>query len=437
MGRVSEVKFSITNPKPSYRGQTLPLFALILPALLLLMALGLDGAQTFLERRDAQGAADLAALSGAQSLPGNPTKATNEAFRIASENGYPSSIVTVTTPYGGDPSRLEVVIDSGIDTFFMSILGLFDSQDHSTVAVSARAVAQAAPGTPNEGDYVLYALQPCGSKEDYLGIIWPGNDNVVEGSVHSEGGIYISGNFNQIRPQEGETDSELSVTCVGTGGSPEDLRVTDKYPYTESGDNPALSDGGSAGGFVPADCTGTEPPGTVCRRELATPDIPFYDEATKTLDRPAMEAACTPAFTRTGSSWDISTTLQPGVYCLLDGKMFIKAGTQIPDGATFFAREIEVADSNLTLTKPYLDGILMYATTTEPGKGVIYSGNWSTFEGNLYSPLASSMVSFSGENNTLIGALVGYHVVFNGNHSTLIGRFGSDDGSPPKIGLVE
>jgi uncharacterized membrane protein len=92
-------------------GQSLPLFAICAVVIiglvgLGLVGLGLDAAQTFVERRDAQGAADLAALSGARYLPGDLIKAEAEAYAIAAANGYPESAVFVVPNYQDDPSKI-------------------------------------------------------------------------------------------------------------------------------------------------------------------------------------------------------------------------------------------------------------------------------------------------------------------------------------------
>ena len=184
----------MTRRRPRSRGQTLPLFAILAPLMLALMALGLDAAQLFLERRDAQGAADLAALAGVVHLPGDAPGARSAALANGSANGYPVSEISPVTPYAGDARRIEVTIHSKVDTFFLSVLDVLVPGDYATIDVSARAVARAEPGAVNEGDYVLYALQPCGSEKDFEGITWPGNENIIEGSVHSDSGIYISGN---------------------------------------------------------------------------------------------------------------------------------------------------------------------------------------------------------------------------------------------------
>ena len=116
------------------RGQTLVFFVILLPGMLAFCALGLDAGNVYVERREMQAAADLAALAAARLLP-NVATATAKAQSIATANGY-ASTVTALTPYGGDATKIEVTITHPIDTFFLRLLGV------STMNVSARSVAR-------------------------------------------------------------------------------------------------------------------------------------------------------------------------------------------------------------------------------------------------------------------------------------------------------
>ena len=82
---------------------------MLLPGLLALMALGIDAGILFVQHRLAQSAADLAALAGARLLPSDAVGANTRARSIAGANGYNTG-VTVTTPYSGDASQVEVQI---------------------------------------------------------------------------------------------------------------------------------------------------------------------------------------------------------------------------------------------------------------------------------------------------------------------------------------
>lgn len=425
-----------SHVRSSAGGQVLPLFAILVPGMLVLMALGVDAANVFLERRDAQGAADLAAVSGAKLLAGAGTPAEKAAAEqraqeIGQANGYTAAEITAEAHFTSDPT-IEVEIDTQIPTYFMPILNFFGLGDFSKWDVSARAVAEAKPGSSSEGTFALYALEPCGEEKDYDALNWSGNENSVIGAAHSNAAAYISGNGQEIDP------GGLSVTC-GSSGVP---AITDKYPYNEGGDNPDLPDGGGDGGYVPGLCTGPPGDSEVCRQVLTPPTIPFatYDPATglysqTELDAQTMSSACDTTWS--GSSRDVfpADIGSPGVYCLLDGLMVIKGGTY-PHNVSFFAEEFSIGDAN-TVLSAHLDGILMYATTTIEDKGIDVSGDGHDWTGILYSPFPKSKIQYQGNSSYLTGALVGYRVDYSGNGSTIEGDFATATSGLGSIALIE
>ena len=178
-------------------GQALTLFALVTPVILAFMALGLDAAHAFLERRDAQGAADLAALAGARFLhddvtadrPGERARRSGRDRRR--ERLRRPAQVTATTPYDGAIDKIRVNIDSDVSTFFMPILDLFAGGDHSTVNVDAHAVAYGGYTEGEGGGFAIFALESCPSLQKSVDI--SGSTSFYIGKVHSNSDVYISG----------------------------------------------------------------------------------------------------------------------------------------------------------------------------------------------------------------------------------------------------
>jgi Flp pilus assembly protein TadG len=404
----------MTRTRTHHRGQTLPLFALMLPALLLLMALGLDGAQMFLERRDAQGAADLAALSGVKGLPENPSKAESDACHIANENGYDcsyidgavvSDTVTVTTPYDGDASRIEVVIDSGVDTFFMSVLGMFDSRDHSTADVGARAVARIELGT-GYGDAIFAAEPDCDT--DPLSVLsWPANGVIINGGIHSNGGILVSGNNN-----------------AGNGGT----------TYTCSGDSD-FSDPGTENVFDPAPgSTGTvsDWPESFYMWDATEPDdftCTFSDSTSGEWNLGQGEGLAW----WVGGKWNGNDppTLIDGTYCAPNGSIKLDANNVVGKVTFVAANGVTISGQNLTL-EPYENGVLIFAL----GSGTAISVNTEagTWEGLIIAP--NGTASVRGQSGTqLYGGIHAWNVTLDGNGFTITNDV--ESGGPPDLALVE
>jgi Flp pilus assembly protein TadG len=204
------------------RGQSLAFFALLLPALFAFCALGLDAGNLYVERREMQAAADLAALAGARGLP-NVGTAVAKAQAIATANGY-SSTVTVTTPYGGDTMKIEVSITRPVNTLFLPILGV------TQVPVSARSVARNTTTTGNP--YAVFAGANTCSGTPSANLTWTSNGGTVNGLVHSNSGIAVSGNSNRWT---GGTTYKCNAAFVDSAAnnlySPAVTRVATDQPW--------------------------------------------------------------------------------------------------------------------------------------------------------------------------------------------------------------
>lgn len=118
------------------RGQATVLTVIFLVALLGAVALVLDVGSWFREQRDAQSAADAAALAAAQALPDSPGAASGLADEYLGKNGGGSHQVTFASSiFANDSVTVEVERDA--PGFFAKFFGI-DSVD-----VHARATARA------------------------------------------------------------------------------------------------------------------------------------------------------------------------------------------------------------------------------------------------------------------------------------------------------
>lgn len=393
------------------RGQALAIVALMLPVLLAFMALGVDAANMFLERREAQSVADLAAISGARSLPANAAQARNDACAVAALNGFTTSSthpcpnVTVNTPHAGAATRIEVVINETVNTFFMPILGI------NTVDVGARAVALSEPTVA--GNFAVFALASnCSATESEKVIDWSGSTTTINGRVHSQSGVLIGGSSNSV-PAPGT----FSYKCTGE--------------FQESGTNagiPPQAPGACPGSLV----------NTPCRQDLAPPV--FFDAATFnsspnppcnwTVNSGDMDLSSGTTGNGATGWWNNSakTQLKAGKYCAPNGT--IKGFTQHArdvnfggrTGVTFFGRKVELAASNLNL-KPYDRGVLLYATSSDPD-ALKFNGSDGAFVGLLYAPNGTAEISGS-TNGTISGGIVANRVKLNGSTLSITGTVGA------------
>lgn len=126
------------------RGKVMMLFALLLPALLGVAGLVIDVGLLLAAYRQAQNAADAAALAAAMDcLQGKSTNtaAATAAALVSRQAGLAQATVQVNVPptqgpYAGNANYVEVIVSSSTGTFFIQVLGAA-----TTSSVCARAVA--------------------------------------------------------------------------------------------------------------------------------------------------------------------------------------------------------------------------------------------------------------------------------------------------------
>ena len=193
-------------------GQAVVLVGLALPVLLAGGGLGIDAGLQFVERRQAQVAADAAAYAAAVAIATNwsasdrATKATNAAMAYALANGYDdltNNTVTVNVPptsgaYSGNAAYAEVKISATVRTAFIRIAG----SQFQTVTVSARAVGGVSgPPTP----YSIIALSKTAS---------PGFSATGNAEIEAEGaGILV--NSSAATAMSCTNNAEIEVDTGG------------------------------------------------------------------------------------------------------------------------------------------------------------------------------------------------------------------------------
>jgi len=129
---------------PKRTGKTLVLFALLLPLLLGMVGLAIDGGLLLAAYRQTQNAADTAALSAAYDLLNNLSAAsatTTGTTYVQTNNNMANATVTINIPpssgpHAGSASFAEALISYPYQTSFIQLLGVNTNQ-----TVGARAVA--------------------------------------------------------------------------------------------------------------------------------------------------------------------------------------------------------------------------------------------------------------------------------------------------------
>ncbi|MEX1334033.1 MAG: pilus assembly protein TadG-related protein [Candidatus Limnocylindrales bacterium] len=214
------------------RGQTLPIFAIGLVALLAITALVVDVGFMFMIRRHEQNAADPGALAAARYIPsGNRAQMWSAACSYALRNGFqpartdngaacdPSGVVddstlTVNWPpspsagaYAGSPGYVEVIVARPHRSLFAGVLGL------PAFTVSTGAVAAYDEGTGGSSSLVSLSPKDC-EGEAAAKINGGGGDGGIY--IFPAAGVTDPGGYIQVNSSCGAPTSSVDDTCTGS-----------------------------------------------------------------------------------------------------------------------------------------------------------------------------------------------------------------------------
>jgi len=323
------------------RGQTLPIFALGLVALLAITALVVDIGFVFMIRRHEQNAADPGALAAARYIPsGDRSQMWAGACSYALRNGFhpartdngascdPSGVIddstlTVNWPpgqsageYAGSLGYVEVIVTRPHRSFFAGIVGI------STFTVSTGAVAAFDEGTG--GSSSLVSLSPKGC---------PGEAAAKVNGGGGDGGIYIY-------PADGVTDPggyiQVNSPCGAPANSGDDACIGSQAGFILNGGAevhaPAL--------FVQGSCGQTGGSGTV--------DIDSVDEGASYVGDPL-------SLVRPPDPGDLETRDCPGAQPGKSGtpsnpqSCKLKADATLSPGTYYGGWDITKPDTTITL----------------------------------------------------------------------------------------
>ena len=364
-------------------GQVAVLTAVLLVGLVAFVGLGIDVARLASERTSMQRAADAAALAGAGNLP-DVNDAVVAARDWSGENGYVHGqgtvSVQVTTPYGGDADKVEVVIQGKMPTTFLGVLGIVDAN------VTARAVAERTAG--GGGSYAIFANNSGCPGNDTLEV--SGSTNAIEGAVHSNGTLKVNGSDNTF---DGAATSACGLDESGSNNSFDP-------PYQSTGTQP-----------MPLNYTYSDFP---C-------DMEFFSDT----DLTSVPAAWLNGDKDTG-------VLIDRVYCST-AKLTL-SGSDITGNVTLAAQgEVNVAGSNFNLTG-YWNDILLF-TESNSSSALDVSGSGGQWQGILFAPNGLAKVQGSS-NLSIAGSIIADQVQMSGSDWSLAALEESGGGAP-SLSLIE
>lgn len=402
------------DTKSHERGQALILIVFAILGLFGITALAIDGGMAYSDRRNAQNAADSAALTGALQLIRGKTNWNAIATSAAEINGYKddgaSTTVVVSNPPGQgcngkvwqpteadvdqDASHyVQVLIRTTVNTYFAPVIGI--RQTHNCVD----AVALADPplnGSPFPGDAVV-GLDP-------NGLSFQAQSNAQSWQING-GGVFAN-NDALDKHSNVNFDGSHCVTAVGSatgftcGGSSGQVAQKINYP----GDIPSM-----------------------------LPRIPTCDGAAYT----GIDGLLHPEANTDGSVVSgFDHKFGPGLYCIDN------AGGNIHDEVTGTGVTFYVRDTSFTMkyngggsfavqapTSGEYAGVLMFSniTPTPCSQNFEFRGNGSApIMGTIFLP--SACINWLGNSNGNLSRsqLIGYDIYSNGTADIGI-NYNADD----------
>ena len=213
--------------KPGFskrRGSVAAVVALMMPVIIGVTAIGLDGGLLFLQRRQAQSIADAAALAGAYAINGGASfsAAQTAATLIGTQNGVTISNSQVTQPQTG---YVGVSVTVASPRYFSAFWG--------TGNMSATATAVARGSSAAYSKAAILVLEPTGIAVTLSGTtqVTAKNGNIVvdstsASSVIASGSPSITGPVLDLSGQilfSGANPNKATVTNTGQASTPDPL----------------------------------------------------------------------------------------------------------------------------------------------------------------------------------------------------------------------
>lgn len=407
------------------RGTVLVKLAILLPVLMGFMGLTIDGGMMLSSRRQAQNAADAAALAAAQDLMKGHSHSTamGSANRyIQQVNGLPNatSLVEGTTfnipptsgPFAGNNDYVAVIVEAPYPSFFMQVL-----TGESQPTITARAVATWA------GDPVAWGLIALDRHEDRaLRMTGSGTVEVVGGS------IYVN------------SDSNRAFSLVGSGNAIADsFEIVGDVRAVGSAELHGTVNNGASPVADPLLSLPEPDPGDYIVR--AGDDTRFTGSSSHTILPGVYEGG----IKLTGSG---SLFLQPGIYIMKGGGFEVTgSGSVTGNGVMIYNMsggdpdEFKLTGSgSITLTPPTsgpYENISVFQERSMTDEMTITGSGNLDITGVVYTAGASLKLTGSGSTDVYGGAVIANTIRVTGSGRVAVDTTGMPQTNQAAVSLVE
>ena len=393
-------------------GQALVLIAIGLLALITITALAIDAGNAFSDRRQAQNAADTAALAAAlekiQDTPssdGDGLTWSSAGLARASSNGYTNDIEHSTVTINNPPSAndcnpndtpspyvnivdkndyIQVIINSIVDTYFGPIIGI--NQTHSCVEAIARAKPEYT--APLFGGNAVVALATSG-----CALTMQGNTDIT---------ININGIFSNADVCNSSGSIDLTSPYLQLVGVPSFNPNSDIYTNITSGVSPYTFD----------DIIW---PSVSCAGDAGYVDFPDGDPKTVELTPGTVSGDFPPNL---GVGIKV-VSLQSGIYCIsgnIDLNGDIKGNNVLlyaPDGS--FSSNGNAENELTAMTSGNYAGLLIYAPLANQSNFTMNGGSDSSYFGTILAPGANCTINGNSGTFALSSQVICNTITFSGS----------------------
>jgi hypothetical protein len=382
------------------RGQALIVVVLAIVGLAGMVGLVVDGGNAFLDRRNAQNAADSAALAAALVRIRGGNSLDGAALEAAAQNGFDnngtSNIVEVHHPPVDGPNKgnveyIQVIIVSYVRTYIAGVVG-FDQLTNRVEAVARTKSPEVRQILDGQAVISLAPQSDCNNSKSF----WLHGEATLD---ITGGGVFVNSNNNQC-----------AFIQQGSGS----IRIRDNHMINVVGaamiQKPQLLTPGVSVGAIPI----SYPP------PFFLPKVGCPDEAVVSEDGTSMSA---------GSWSDIFpppgvTHLESGVYCLDDGIDITSdieghnVVLRVNDGDVRFS-----GGANIVLDSPNSGdhaGLLLYVPPDNKNKVVLNGGAESIIKGTILAPASRIHINGNASSSGFHSQIIGYTIDVNGNANIVI-----------------
>jgi Flp pilus assembly protein TadG len=399
---IAMLKTTSNSIRSAPRGTVAALTALLMPAVVGVMALTLDGGLLYLQRRQAQSAADAAALAGAYALykGSDFSTAQSAAVAIAAQNGLTITSSQVTQPQSGN---VAVSVTSTQPRYFSALWG------SGSMSATASGTAQGASLTPYSTAAIL-ALNPSGSAVTLSGTT----------AVSAVGGAVI-------------VDSNSAASVISSGTASITAPVLDLSGGIQySGSNPNKATVTNTNQTSTPDPLSTIPaPSSSGMTVQSSSSIALSGSMTRTLNPGVYNGG----ITLSGSA---SVTLNPGVYYINGGGINLSNLTSITGNGVFIYNTgggaINLSGSGTISLNPMntgtYAGLTVFQDRSSTVGATMSGGSNIKNTGTFYYPSATLTLSGSSGVSNVGAQVIAKNLTFSGMSSIKV-TYGSSVASKP------